>query len=154
MGCQSCSNQPLSTDNTECKCDGPGYCPIYGVYMDRMAYLNCKHHAAWRHNYLNFFKPSQTDAAKAERYQKAVEYAKEHLPEKQLKEVIQKFQDEGFDVDNINPNRKGFGDILAKIFSKVGVTEETIEKWSGIEGCGCGKRKEFLNKVLPFRKKE
>ena len=153
MGCQNCSGSKRSS-TTECKCDGPGYCPIYGSHMDRLAQLNCKHHASWRANYLNFFKPSQTDEAKAVRYQKAIDYAKEHLSDEQALEVMAKFKEEGFDVYNINSDSAGFGDILANILAKVGVSEEIIEKWSGIKGCGCDKRQKFLNRIFSLRKKE
>ena len=32
--------------------------------------------------------------------------------------------------------------------------KEAVEKWAGIGGCGCDKRKQFLNKILPFKKSE
>ena len=49
-------------------------------------------------------------------------------------------------------NREGVGDLISSVLSKVGVNEETIQKWAGIGGCGCSKRKKFLNKIMRFRK--
>jgi len=46
------------------------------------------------------------------------------------------------------------GDSLERAFAKFGVTEETVEKFSGIGGCGCQKVKKFLNQIFPYRKKD
>ena len=62
---------------------------------------------------------------------------------------MQAVEEEG--VDAANPNEEeGLGTVLAKVFSKFGITEEKMEEWSGMGGCGCSKRKKFLNKILPF----
>ena len=56
---------------------------------------------------------------------------------------------------NDQDNTGGLGDFISDVLSKLGITEETVKKWLGIqEGCGCNKRKKFLNTILPFRKKE
>ena len=47
----------------------------------------------------------------------------------------------------------GLGTVLSKVFSKFGITEEKMEEWSGMGGCGCSKRKKFLDKILPFKKR-
>ena len=49
----------------------------------------------------------------------------------------------------------GLGDLISNVLSKLGITEETVKRWLGIQaGCGCDKRKKFLNTILPLRKKE
>jgi len=49
----------------------------------------------------------------------------------------------------------GLGDLISNVLSKLGITEKTVNRWLGIqEGCGCNKRKKFLNTILPLRKKE
>ena len=65
-------------------------------------------------------------------------------------------------VDAGKPIRKsgplptsGLGDLISNVLAKLGITEKTVNRWLGIqEGCGCDKRKKFLNTILPFRKKE
>jgi len=38
--------------------------------------------------------------------------------------------------------------------SKFGITEERIKLLTGLQGCGCEKRKQWLNKVFSFNKKK
>lgn len=38
---------------------------------------------------------------------------------------------------------KGFGDVLAFIFKKLGIKKK--------KGCGCDKRQEAINKFFPFK---
>lgn len=49
---------------------------------------------------------------------------------------------------------QGLGDTLERVFAKFGITEEVISKGLGLRGCGCQKRKQFLNQVFPYRKKK
>ena len=70
-----------------------------------------------------------------------------------LDEVVTALEQEGVTLENYQERKDGLGDVIGNIFSKLGVTEETVKKWSGIGGCGCQKRKKFLNKIIPFRKK-
>ena len=91
--------------------------------------------------------------------QKRIEYLK--LREKtiaeqqQLEQVVDSIKEAGVTSENYQENTEGLGDLISNALSKLGVTEETVKKWSGTqEGCGCDKRKKFLNAILPFRKKE
>jgi hypothetical protein len=34
------------------------------------------------------------------------------------------------------------------------VTEEKMEQFMGIGGCGCKKAKKFVNQIFPYRKKD
>ena len=61
-------------------------------------------------------------------------------------------RDGGFTCDFDWPIK--FAQEYYNLMSKLGVTEEKIQKWSNIGGCGCGARKKFLNQILSFRKKE
>ena len=70
-----------------------------------------------------------------------------------LDEVVEALENEGVTLNNYKDKSEGLGDVIGNIFTKLGVTEETVEKWSGIGGCGCQKRKKFLNKIIPFRNK-
>ena len=70
-----------------------------------------------------------------------------------LDQVVAALEQEGVSLENYQEKKEGLGDVIGNIFTKLGVTEKTVEKWSGIGGCGCQKRKKFLNKIIPFRKK-
>jgi len=73
-----------------------------------------------------------------------------------LDEAIDNLEKEE-DVNLKNYNAKdpeGLGDSLERVFSKFGINEEFIGKAMGIGGCGCQKRKRFLNKIFPYRKKD
>ena len=48
----------------------------------------------------------------------------------------------------------GLGDTLERVFSSFGITEELVSQALGGRGCGCSKRKQFLNKVFPYRTKK
>jgi len=75
------------------------------------------------------------------------------LPQ-QLDEVIQHLEVEE-DVKLENHKHKdpeGLGDTLERVFSKFGITEQWISAAMGIGGCGCSKRKNFLNQIFPYRK--
>lgn len=56
---------------------------------------------------------------------------------------------EGFDP---NAPAQGLGDVIAKITHATGldVAAEKIAKAMGQEDCGCNKRREKLNKLVPF----
>ena len=44
---------------------------------------------------------------------------------------------------------KGLGDTVEKFFSFVGIKK--LVKWiNGDRDCGCGPRKEYLNKLFPY----
>jgi len=71
--------------------------------------------------------------------------------------LIQNFREENIDessVPHAAQDRGGLGDLIEKVMNKMGVTHETMEKIFGVdsEGCGCGKRKKFLNSLWPYYK--
>lgn len=73
---------------------------------------------------------------------------------KELDEIIEHLEkEEDITLENIHTkDSEGLGDTLEKVFAKFGVTEETIEGFSRIGGCGCAKRKKFLNKIFPYKR--
>lgn len=82
------------------------------------------------------------------------EEQKKPLPQ-QLDEVIAHLENEE-DVrleNHVHKDPEGLGDTLEKVFSKFGITESWISDAMGIGGCGCSKRKKFLNQIFPYRKK-
>jgi hypothetical protein len=50
----------------------------------------------------------------------------------------------------------GLGDTIAKIthFFGIDVLAEKIAKLIGKEDCGCTRRKDKLNKIIPYKKKD
>tara|TARA_R110000824_G_scaffold11663_5_gene51123 strand:- start:54 stop:356 length:303 start_codon:yes stop_codon:yes gene_type:complete len=73
--------------------------------------------------------------------------------QKKLDAVVIALEKEGVNLKNYQEKKDGLGDVIGNVFSKLGITEEIVDKWSGIGGCGCQKRKKFLNKIIPFRNK-
>jgi hypothetical protein len=49
---------------------------------------------------------------------------------------------------------KGLGDTIAKVTKATGIDKvaEGVAKAMGKEDCGCGKRREQLNKAFPYNK--
>jgi hypothetical protein len=48
---------------------------------------------------------------------------------------------------------KGLGDTIAKVTKATGIDKvaEGVAKAMGKEDCGCGKRKEQLNQMFPYK---
>lgn len=49
---------------------------------------------------------------------------------------------------------KGLGDSIEKITKATGIKNivKSVTKTVGIEDCGCGKRRDTLNRVFPYNK--
>ena len=49
------------------------------------------------------------------------------------------------------PSMRGLGDLVEKVTSKTGI-KAVVDKISKVTGkdCGCGKRRDKLNKAVPF----
>ena len=52
--------------------------------------------------------------------------------------------------DSLKKESKGLGDTIEKITEVTGI-KKVVEKVAG-KDCGCNKRKEKLNKILPYKK--
>lgn len=73
----------------------------------------------------------------------------------EIDDVIKEMEQEGVTLENFKEkDPEGLGDTIANVLNKFGFTEEWVEKAFGIKGCGCQKRKQFLNQIFPYRKKE
>jgi len=138
----------------ECTCEGPGYCPRYNIHMNPYLHNLCKTDITWRYNFQNFFAPAKNKEEQEFRARKLEEQnaAKNH--NELLDQAIQEVEEAGVNLENYEDKSAGLGDLIGGIFSKLGITEEITSKWAGIAGCGCNKRKKFLNKIFPFREKE
>jgi hypothetical protein len=51
---------------------------------------------------------------------------------------------------------KGLGDTIEKITTATGIKKvvETVTKAMGKEDCGCGARKDTLNRIFPYNNKK
>ena len=152
--------------DTECQCEGPGECPVLGIYMNKRRYERCKYDCKWRKHYHRYYaqldiiaiQQEMADAA-SEGFDKQVEKEKKQFEttaqmKSEIDQVMKEVEKEGVTLKNYTENKEGLGDLVGNVLSKLGFTEENVQKWSGIGGCGCEQRKKFLNKILPFRKKE
>ena len=55
-----------------------------------------------------------------------------------------------------NEDSEGFGDTIAYLTNllKIDKAVKAVTEAMGIEDCGCARRKEELNKLFPYKKKE
>tara|TARA_R110000822_G_scaffold32783_1_gene93932 strand:+ start:782 stop:1168 length:387 start_codon:yes stop_codon:yes gene_type:complete len=58
--------------------------------------------------------------------------------------------------ESIKEKSKGFGDTIAKLTHATGLDKvaDKIAKMAGKEDCGCGRRREILNELLPYTSTE
>jgi ABC-type phosphate transport system ATPase subunit len=71
----------------------------------------------------------------------------------ELQEVVNELKKEGVDLNNYT-QKDGLGDVVESVLNKMGITEEKVQAFMGIGGCGCQEVKKFLNKIiLPIWKK-
>lgn len=57
---------------------------------------------------------------------------------------------------NVDKELKGLGDAIARLTHYTGIAKlvEEVTKAVGIEDCGCERRKEILNDLVPFKKED
>lgn len=142
----------------ECICEGPGRCPCFGVLMNKNLHAKCKHSQNWRDNFSSFF-----DALATEEVRKHSQ-AREKAAMERINEQIRASQEEEADIDaaiaeislkakDVDGQMDGLGDYVENILTKFGVTQERVQKALGTTDCGCNKRKQFLNQLFPFARK-
>lgn len=72
-----------------------------------------------------------------------------------LDKVIQEIENEGVTLDNyLQKDPQGLGDTVERALKKFGLDDSFVQKAMGIGGCGCQKRKKFLNRIFPYKKKD
>jgi hypothetical protein len=122
--------------------------------MTESLFNKCQTSDSWRQNFKNFFSPTplseEEQAARTSKYEESKEMSKN---KKELDKFIDKVEEQGIKVEDYSDSPEGLGDVVSNILAGLGIEESSIEKWLNIEECGCSKRKEFLNKIFPFRKK-
>ena len=140
----------------ECICDGPGRCPCFGVLMNENLHRKCKSGQNWRDNFSNFFtslaseevrshNAAREDAFMDQIKQQEIARRKE---EKDLDDAMAEIESRAKGIE-----MEGIGDFVENVLSKFGVTQERVQKALGTKDCGCDKRKQFLNQLFPFARK-
>ena len=106
--------------------------------------------------YFKSLSSEEKEIYKKKRREYLKQRKKDIAERQQLEQVVDNIKEAGVTSENYQENTEGLGDLISNALSKVGVTEEIVKKWSGTQegGCGCDKRKKFLNAILSFRKKE
>ena len=141
---------------TECICDGPGQCPCYGVFMNDNLHGRCKRSQNWRDNFSHFFKSLVDDGirdATEKRLDDKMDAIKKQViaqreEEKDLDQAMAEIEAKADGVEV-----EGLGDLVENVLTKFGITQERVQKALGTKDCGCIRRKQFLNKLLPFARK-
>jgi hypothetical protein len=140
----------------ECICDGPGHCPCYGTKLTKRLHTKCKTSQKWRDNFAQFFKRIACDETKAFGSAKADAV----MEEIRQREIARKEEEKDLDLamaeiqsQSQGSDVNGLGDLVEGVLTKFGITSENIEKALGVQDCGCSKRKQFLNKLFPFTRK-
>ena len=136
-------------DYHPCECNGAGFCKRYGSEVTQNTYNLCKTSSVYREGFEIAFADTAEESIRNE---EAYLYNKKQEEERALvDDVMHEVEKHGINAEN-EEVEEGLGTILANVFSKFGITEKKMEEWSGLGGCGCSKRKKFLNKILPFKK--
>ncbi len=68
-----------------------------------------------------------------------------------IDKVIHDLEQQGVNLNNYG-EMEGLGDLVESALKKVGITEERFKSWFNLKECNCTKRKQWLNKIFPFRK--
>ena len=58
-------------------------------------------------------------------------------------------------MQNVNRKSRGLGDTIAKVTKATGLDRvaDKMAKAAGMEDCGCGQRRDTLNRVFPYKRK-
>ena len=140
----------MNEDYNPCQCDGAGFCKRYGSEVTQNTYNLCKHKAVYREGFEIDFADTAEESVRNE---EAYLISKKRTANRNLvDDVMKEVEKEGIDTSS-EEAEAGLGTVLSKVFSKFGITEDKMEEWSVMGGCGCSKRKKFLDKILPFKKR-
>tara|TARA_R100001510_G_scaffold47542_1_gene44906 strand:+ start:1054 stop:1227 length:174 start_codon:yes stop_codon:yes gene_type:complete len=57
-------------------------------------------------------------------------------------------------MQNVNRKSKGLGDTIAKVTKATGLDKvaDRMAKAAGMNDCGCGQRRDTLNRVFPYKR--
>ncbi len=57
-------------------------------------------------------------------------------------------------MQNVNRKSRGLGDTIAKVTKATGLDKvaNRMAKAAGMDDCGCGQRRDTLNRVFPYKR--
>jgi|TARA_R110000744_G_scaffold221980_1_gene340953 hypothetical protein len=133
---------------TECLCEQAGHCPVYQANISEPIRRQCQGDQQNRDFYWKLFCPQHTK----EGIKESEEKRDLSMAKTQVTRAIAELKKEGIDLDAEGIEvSKGLGDTISKVLSKLGITTDVMKKVSGLQGCGCDKRKEWLNKIFGYK---
>ena len=144
--------EEMSRDGYECQCEGAGHCPLLQKDMTEHLHHLCKTNEPYRKRFLENAMKRGVTSYKARKEYSSLLVKKNEL-DKLADAAIKEMEDSGINLDE-NDSSRGLGDTIEKVLSKFGITQEKIEKIAGAKGCGCGKRKQWFNKIFSYKKGE
>jgi len=76
--------------------------------------------------------------------------------EDELDSIISELESKGLthDIDRVNFQTRGLGDVVESVLTKFGITQERYKEWFDIEECDCTKRKIWLNNFFSWQVKD
>tara|TARA_R110002051_G_scaffold32786_2_gene73891 strand:+ start:8308 stop:8787 length:480 start_codon:yes stop_codon:yes gene_type:complete len=142
-------------DIDSCECEEAGWCPLFNVTMGPTLHRKCQSDKAFRESYYGMRQAMESDPkvleARKARKKRQAEADKVDL-------AIESLKSQGVSLEQIEEIlgvgvSKGLGDTITNTLSKFGITPKLVEKIMGSKGCGCNERKDWLNKIFPYKKK-
>ena len=140
----------------KCYCEANGYCPVFNIYMSKANQKKCASSSDWRRNFETFFgKPPTCEKELAIREEKARQHEENRKKQATLDQAMSEVAQTNITENDLDQGKDGAGDALQKVLAKFGITSDNVEEWVGTSsGCGCNKRRSFLNKIFSFKKRE
>ena len=139
--------EEVNENGFECQCKEAGYCSVYQMPMSEALHHLCQTDPKKRMALLQYAWKKQSSSSE-ERQLQHVEMAQEksHIEEDYAKvdqamEEIEKSPDKEDDGG-------GLGSTVERVLSKFGITTDLVDRVLGSAGCGCAKRKKWLNKIF------
>lgn len=69
----------------------------------------------------------------------------------EIDKVIADLERQGINSSSHYQITVGLGDVIETTLQKFGITEDRFKNWFNLKGCGCKKRKQWLNGVLSWK---
>jgi len=74
--------------------------------------------------------------------------------QKEIETAINKLNNRGIKMHETPQeyDEVGLGDAMETILTNMGVTQERYKEWFNLEECNCTRRKQWLNKMLSWKR--
>lgn len=144
--------EKMAQEGYECECEAKGFCPLLQKTMTGHLHHLCKTDERYRKRFLQNAMKRGVHNSQVKREQIDLIVRKNEL-HKAADAAIDEMKENGIDLDKNEPS-KGLGDTIEKVLAKFGITQDKVEKIAGSEGCGCGGRKKWFNKIFNYNKEK